>query len=158
MVAAPAVVGSVVVGLQRPTEIGSGEAGDPVRDAERCGGVLEGLHRIGDLAEQRPVLLTRLSCRSNPPIDTKKTCRLAMALGPLGPDEVTRWESSGRPMREGRNSGDIPQTFGLPELQSRCTLAVGNLLARIRTLYRRDDTRMVRYDCGSTCNWPLLTA
>ena len=57
----------------------------------------------------------------------------------LDPDEVTRWESFTRLVREGRSSDDIAQTFGLTELQVRRTLALGNLLPRIRTLYRRGD-------------------
>ena len=57
----------------------------------------------------------------------------------LDPDEVTRWESFTRLVREGRGVGDIAQTFGLTELQVRRTLALGNLLPRIRTLYRRGD-------------------
>lgn len=57
----------------------------------------------------------------------------------LDPDEVTRWESFTRLVREGRSSGDIAQTFGLTELQVRRTLALGNLLPRIRTLYRRGE-------------------
>ena len=57
----------------------------------------------------------------------------------LDPDEVTRWESFTRLVREGRSSDDIAQTFGLTELQVRRTLALGNLLPRIRALYRRGD-------------------
>lgn len=57
----------------------------------------------------------------------------------LDPDEVTRWESFTRLVREGRSSDDIAQTFGLTELQVRRTLALGNLLPRIRALYRRGE-------------------
>ena len=57
----------------------------------------------------------------------------------LDPDEVTRWESFTRLVREGRGVVDIAQTFGLTDLQVRRTLALGNLLPRIRTLYRRGD-------------------
>ena len=65
----------------------------------------------------------------------------------LDPDEVTRWESFTRLVREGRSSDDIAQTFGLTGLQVRRTLALGNLLPRIRTLYRRGDIEvgMVRH-------------
>lgn len=57
----------------------------------------------------------------------------------LDPDEVTRWESFTRLVREGRTPEAIALTFGLTELQVKRTLALGNLLPRIRTLYRRSD-------------------
>jgi ParB family chromosome partitioning protein len=57
----------------------------------------------------------------------------------LDPDEVARWETFTRLVRKGRTSEDIALTFGLTELQVKRTLALGNLLPRIRTLYRRDE-------------------
>ncbi|MBZ9649393.1 ParB/RepB/Spo0J family partition protein [Sphingobium sp. 3R8] len=54
----------------------------------------------------------------------------------LDPDEVTRWESFTRLVKEGRSPDDIALTFGLTSLQVKRTLALGNLLPRIRTLYR----------------------
>lgn len=57
----------------------------------------------------------------------------------LDPDEVTRWESFTRLVREGRSPEQIALTFGLTELQVKRTLALGNLLPRIRQLYRRDE-------------------
>ena len=54
----------------------------------------------------------------------------------LDPDEVSRWESFTRLVKEGRSIDAIATTFGLPELAVRRTLALGNLLPRIRTLYR----------------------
>ncbi|HET7576251.1 MAG TPA: ParB N-terminal domain-containing protein [Sphingomicrobium sp.] len=54
----------------------------------------------------------------------------------LDPDEVTRWESFTHLMKEGRSPEDIALTFGLTELQVKRTLALGNLLPRIRHLYR----------------------
>ena len=54
----------------------------------------------------------------------------------LDPDEVTRWESFTRLVREGRTPDDIAATFGLTELQVKRTLALGNLLPRIRNLFR----------------------
>jgi ParB family chromosome partitioning protein len=57
----------------------------------------------------------------------------------LDPDEVTRWESFTRLVREGRSAEDIALTFGLTELQVKRTLALGNLLPRIRGLYRKGD-------------------
>ncbi|MBZ9648097.1 ParB/RepB/Spo0J family partition protein [Sphingobium sp. 3R8] len=57
----------------------------------------------------------------------------------LDPDEVTRWECFTRLVREGRSADHIATTFGLTELQVKRTLALGNLLPRIRTLYGRGD-------------------
>ncbi|WP_419808603.1 ParB/RepB/Spo0J family partition protein [Sphingomonas sp.] len=57
----------------------------------------------------------------------------------LDPDEVTRWESFTRLVREGRTPDDIALTFGLTELQVKRTLALGNLLPRIRSLYHRNE-------------------
>jgi len=57
----------------------------------------------------------------------------------LDPDEVTLWESFTRLVREGRSPEDIALTFGLTELQVKRTLALGNLLPRIRALYRKGD-------------------
>lgn len=56
----------------------------------------------------------------------------------LDPDEVTRWETFTRLVREGRSPEDIALTFGLTELQVKRTLALGNLLPRIRGLYRAE--------------------
>ncbi|MES2291525.1 MAG: ParB N-terminal domain-containing protein [Pseudomonadota bacterium] len=57
----------------------------------------------------------------------------------LDPDEVTRWETFTRLVREGRTADDIAATFGLTELQVKRTLALGNLCPRIRSLDRRGD-------------------
>lgn len=54
-------------------------------------------------------------------------------------DEVTQWESFTRLVKEGRKTGDIAATFGLPELTVRRVLALGNLLPRIRRLYAADE-------------------
>ena len=67
-------------------------------------------------------------------------------LARLDPDEVARWETFGRLVREGRSPEDIAATFGLPELAVKRALALGNLLPRIRKLYRdeRIDRATVR--------------
>jgi len=57
----------------------------------------------------------------------------------LDPDEVTRWECFKRLVREGRTPAQIAATFGLTELQVSRTLALGNLLPRIRGLYRKGE-------------------
>lgn len=56
----------------------------------------------------------------------------------LDADEVRQWESFTRLVREGRGVEDIAMTFGLPELFIRRVLALGNLLPRIRDLYRAE--------------------
>lgn len=57
----------------------------------------------------------------------------------LDPDEVMRWETFTRLIREGRSVEDIALTFGLTEVQVKRTLALGNLLPRIRNLYRSEE-------------------
>ena len=65
----------------------------------------------------------------------------------LDPDEVTRWETFTRLVKEGRTPEDISNTFGLTALQVKRTLALGNLLPRIRSLYRAEqiDATTVRH-------------
>ena len=63
-------------------------------------------------------------------------------LARLDPDEMTQWESFTRLVREGRHVDDIAMTFGLPEPAIRRVLALGNLLPRIRDLYRRETIDM----------------
>ncbi len=59
-------------------------------------------------------------------------------LARLDPDEMTQWETFTRLVREGRHIDDIAATFGLPEQAIRRVLALGNLLPRVRDLYRRE--------------------
>jgi len=56
----------------------------------------------------------------------------------LDPDEMTRCETFTRLVREGRGVEAIAQTFGLTALQVKRTLALGNLIPRLRQLYRQD--------------------
>ncbi|WP_242130466.1 ParB/RepB/Spo0J family partition protein, partial [Sphingobium sp. Sx8-8] len=56
----------------------------------------------------------------------------------LDPDEMTRHETFTRLVREGRSVEDISLTFGFTTLQVKRTLALGNLLPRIRNLYRAE--------------------
>ncbi len=65
----------------------------------------------------------------------------------LDPDEVTQWETFVRLVKQGRTVDDISATFGLPELTIRRVLALGNLLPRIRDLYRAEkiDAATVRH-------------
>jgi ParB family chromosome partitioning protein len=57
----------------------------------------------------------------------------------LDPDEVSQWETFTRLIREGRCPDDIAATFGLPERAVKRVLALGNLLPRIRDLYRHGE-------------------
>lgn len=61
----------------------------------------------------------------------------------LDPDEINRCESFTRLVREGRSIDDIGLTFGLTSLQVKRTLAIGNLLPRIRNLYRAEKIDVV---------------
>lgn len=68
-------------------------------------------------------------------------------LARLDPDEVAQWETFVRLTREGRTPADIAATFGLADSVVRRILALGNLLPRLRSLYRRGDidTATVRH-------------
>lgn len=58
----------------------------------------------------------------------------------LDPDEVSQWETFTRLVqKEGRTPKQIGQTFGLTDLYVRRILALGNLVPRIRDLYRREE-------------------
>lgn len=61
----------------------------------------------------------------------------------LDPDEVNRCEAFTRLVREGRSVEAIGLTFGLTGLQVKRTLAIGNLLPRIRNLYRAEKIDVV---------------
>lgn len=65
----------------------------------------------------------------------------------LDPDEVSRWETFTRLIKEGRTPDDIAATFGLPDLAVKRVLALGNLIPRIRDLYRKAeiDSTTVRH-------------
>ncbi len=65
----------------------------------------------------------------------------------LDADEVTQWENFVRLAKEGRSIEDISATFGLPDLMVRRVLALGNLMPRIRDLYRKEkiDAATVRH-------------
>src|SRR5690606_18967022 len=65
----------------------------------------------------------------------------------LAPDEVTQWETFTKLVKDGRKVDEIAATFGLPDLAVRRVLALGNLLPRIRDLYRKEqiDAATVRH-------------
>lgn len=56
----------------------------------------------------------------------------------LAPDEVTRWETFAKLIKQGRDIADIAATFGIGEQDVKRILALGNLLPRIRKLYREE--------------------
>ncbi len=61
----------------------------------------------------------------------------------LDPDEVSRWACFTRLVKQGRGIAEIGATFGLPDLAVRRALALGNLLPRIRDMYRREEIDLV---------------
>ncbi len=61
----------------------------------------------------------------------------------LDPDEINRCEAFTRLVREGRSVEAVGLTFGLTSLQVKRTLAIGNLLPRIRNLYRAEKIDVV---------------
>ena len=65
----------------------------------------------------------------------------------LDPDEVARWETFSRLVREGRAVEDIAATFGVTEIMVRRALALGDLLPGIRQAYRNEeiDAQTVRH-------------
>ncbi|MBA1142340.1 ParB/RepB/Spo0J family partition protein [Mesorhizobium neociceri] len=65
----------------------------------------------------------------------------------LDPDEVSQWETFSRLIREGRTIADIAATFGITELMVKRSLALGDLLPKIREAYRREeiDAETARY-------------
>lgn len=65
----------------------------------------------------------------------------------LAPDEVTQWESFVRLVKEGQSVEDIAATFGITERLVTRILALGNLVPRIRALYRQEkvDAATVRH-------------
>jgi ParB family chromosome partitioning protein len=70
----------------------------------------------------------------------------------LDADEVTRWETFARLAKEGRGVDEIAATFGVTERLVKRVLALGNLLPRIRTLYRAE-----KIDAGTVRHLTLAT-
>ena len=57
----------------------------------------------------------------------------------LDPDEMSQYETFVRLTKEGRSVAEIAATFGITELMVNQRLALGNLLPRIRELYRNEE-------------------
>jgi ParB family chromosome partitioning protein len=55
------------------------------------------------------------------------------------PHEVEQWETFTRLVREGRSAEEIALVFGLTDRQVAQVLGLGNLLPKIRELYRREE-------------------
>lgn len=68
-------------------------------------------------------------------------------LARLPPDEVTRWETFAKLLRKGRTPEQIAATFGMSDAAVRRTLALGDLLPRIRALYRREEINVTTVRC-----------
>lgn len=68
-------------------------------------------------------------------------------LGRLPPDEVTCWETFTRLVKSGRTVEQIAATFGMSDVVVKRTLALGNLLPRIRNLYRREEIDVSTVRC-----------
>jgi ParB family chromosome partitioning protein len=101
----------------------------------RAASLLAGQHRTGGDGHAEPVLLP---CAILEDGDDAAALEISLIenVARLDPDEVTRWESSVRLVKQGRSVEEIADTFALPALAVRRTLALGNLLPRIRDLYR----------------------
>lgn len=57
----------------------------------------------------------------------------------LDPDEMTQHETFVRLITEGRSESEIATTFGITEVMVKRRLALGNLLPKIKNLYRADE-------------------
>ena len=68
-------------------------------------------------------------------------------LGRLPPDEATCWETFTRLVKSGRTPEQIAATFGLSDVVVRRTLALGNLLPRVRNLYRKEEIDVATVRC-----------
>lgn len=65
----------------------------------------------------------------------------------LDPDEMSQYETFARLTKEGKSVAEIAETFGITEIMVKRRLALGNLLPRIRTAYRKGkiDAETVRH-------------
>ncbi|CAN5319176.1 ParB/RepB/Spo0J family partition protein [soil metagenome] len=90
-----------------------------------------------------------LPCAILEPGDDAAALEISMIenMARLDADEVTQWESFTRLVKEGQSAEDIAVTFGYPDLMVKRILALGNLLPRIRDLYRKEqiDRATVRH-------------
>lgn len=104
-------------------------------------GIIAGARRFhaANLAAQENGEADALPCAIMEPGDDAAALEASLIenIGRLDPDEVTQWDTFTRLVqKEGRTPEQIGQTFGLTDLYVRRILALGNLLPRIRNLYR----------------------
>lgn len=104
-------------------------------------GIIAGARRFhaATLAAQESGEADPLPCAIMQPGDDAAALEASLIenIGRLDPDEVTQWDTFTRLIqKEGRSIEQIGQTFGLTDLYVRRILALGNLLPRIRNLYR----------------------
>lgn len=57
----------------------------------------------------------------------------------LDPDEMTRFETFAKLIKEGKTTTQIADTFGVTEIMVKRSLALGNLIPPIRNAYRAED-------------------
>ena len=117
-----------------PVEGGSDDTFEIVAGSRRFHAALAVAHENGGDAEPMPCAILD---------DTDDAAAIEASLienlARQNPDEVSQWETYVRLVKEGRSVEDISATFGLPDLIVRRVLALGNLLPRIRDLYRRQE-------------------
>ena len=110
-------------------------------------GEIVAAERVGDGGNEAETFLLPCAILEDGDDAAAVEASLIENMARLDPDEVTRWETFVRLVREGQSPEEIADTFALPVLAVRRTLALGNLLPRIRDLYRRDkiDAATVRH-------------
>jgi ParB family chromosome partitioning protein len=122
----------------------------PANDEGRCG-IVAGCRRwtADGIVRAEGIDHGPLPCAILEPGDDADAIEVSMIenMARLDPDEVTQWDAFTRLVKEGREVADIAATFGLPDLMIRRILALGNLLPRIRDLYRAEkiDRATVRH-------------
>ncbi|MBJ7376351.1 ParB/RepB/Spo0J family partition protein [Sphingobium sp.] len=104
-------------------------------------GIIAGARRFhaASLAMQESGEADPLPCAIMEPGDDAAALEASLIenIARLDPDEVSQWETFTRLIqKEGRGVEQIAQTFGLTDLYVRRILALGNLLPRVRALYR----------------------
>ncbi|TCM19050.1 ParB family chromosome partitioning protein [Novosphingobium sp. PhB165] len=117
---------------------GEGEGGDHAPAYEILAGKRR-YHAALTLAEEGDGI-EDLPCAVLEPGDDAAALEASLIenIARLDPDEMTRCETFVRLMREGRSVEDVAYTFGLTALQVKRTLALGNLIPRLRNLYRSE--------------------
>ncbi|MET4898737.1 ParB N-terminal domain-containing protein [Sphingomonadaceae bacterium jetA1] len=104
-------------------------------------GIIAGARRFhaAILASQENGEAEPLPCAIMEPGDDAAALEASLIenIARLDPDEVSQWDCFTRLVqKEGRSVEQIGQTFGLTDLYVRRILALGNLLPRVRSLYR----------------------